>query len=50
MSKRLVMCCDGTLNTPDEIDEGVPTQANVTKLTLGVTATETVTWRQVGGA
>jgi uncharacterized protein (DUF2235 family) len=34
MSKRLVICCDGTWNTPDEVDQGQPVATNVTKLAL----------------
>lgn len=36
MPKRLVVCCDGTWNTPDEKDEGAETSTNVTKVALGV--------------
>ncbi|HEY8693279.1 MAG TPA: DUF2235 domain-containing protein [Chloroflexota bacterium] len=36
--RRLVVCCDGTWNTPDEKDEGIDTCSNVTKLALGVAA------------
>jgi len=36
MSKRLVVCCDGTWNTPDERSEGVRTPTNVAKIALGV--------------
>lgn len=36
MTKRLIVCCDGTWNTPDEKDEGVDTCTNVTKMALGV--------------
>jgi uncharacterized protein (DUF2235 family) len=35
--KRLVCCCDGTWNTPDQKDEGVETSTNVRKLALAVT-------------
>lgn len=34
--KRLVICCDGTWNTPDQAKEGHPCPTNVTKLALGV--------------
>ncbi len=30
--KRIVICCDGTWNTPDESDAGVPMPTNVTRL------------------
>jgi uncharacterized protein (DUF2235 family) len=36
MSKRLVVCCDGTWNTPDSVADGVPRRTNVTKLALSV--------------
>jgi uncharacterized protein (DUF2235 family) len=35
--KRLVVCCDGTWNTPDERSEGVRAPTNVSKIALGVT-------------
>jgi uncharacterized protein (DUF2235 family) len=36
MSKRLVVCCDGTWNKPDQLRDGAPTPTNVSKLALGV--------------
>lgn len=36
MSKRLVVCCDGTWNTPDQSVGGHPLPTNVTKLALAV--------------
>lgn len=36
MTKRLVVCCDGTWNTPDEKDQGADTCTNVTKVALAV--------------
>ena len=36
MSKRLVLCCDGTWNTPDQESSGLPCHTNVTKLALAV--------------
>ncbi|MGY1687854.1 DUF2235 domain-containing protein [Geodermatophilus sp. SYSU D00867] len=36
MPKRLVVCCDGTWNTPDQVAEGRPCPTNVTKLALEV--------------
>jgi uncharacterized protein (DUF2235 family) len=36
MSKRLVVCCDGTWNTPDQAMEGRPCPTNVTKVALEV--------------
>jgi uncharacterized protein (DUF2235 family) len=34
--KRLVVCCDGTWNTPDEVRDGKPCQTNVTKIARAV--------------
>lgn len=34
--KRIVVCCDGTWNTPDQTAEGRPSQTNVTKLATAV--------------
>jgi uncharacterized protein (DUF2235 family) len=39
VSKRLVLCCDGTWNTPDQTSGGHPCPTNVTKLALGVADT-----------
>ncbi|RBY97783.1 DUF2235 domain-containing protein [Blastococcus sp. TF02-8] len=36
MAKRLVICCDGTWNTPDQAAEGRPCPTNVTKVALEV--------------
>lgn len=36
MTKRIVVCCDGTWNTPDEQQNGVPTPTNVCKVALAV--------------
>ncbi|MFL5862286.1 MAG: DUF2235 domain-containing protein [Solirubrobacteraceae bacterium] len=36
MSKRLVVCCDGTWNAPDERRTGVAAPTNVAKLALGL--------------
>jgi uncharacterized protein (DUF2235 family) len=36
VSKRLVLCCDGTWNTPDQASGGHPCPTNVTKLALAV--------------
>jgi uncharacterized protein (DUF2235 family) len=36
MAKRLVVCCDGTWNTPDQKDAAEDTCTNVTKLALAV--------------
>ena len=32
MSKNIVICCDGTWNTPDDKDGGVPTPTNVARI------------------
>jgi uncharacterized protein (DUF2235 family) len=36
MPKRLVVCCDGTWNRPDQIDDGVAAPTNVSKIALAV--------------
>jgi uncharacterized protein (DUF2235 family) len=36
MAKRLVVCCDGTWNTPDQTSDGQPCPTNVTKIALAV--------------
>jgi uncharacterized protein (DUF2235 family) len=36
MAKRLVVCCDGTWNRPDETRDGIPAPTNVSKVALGV--------------
>ncbi len=36
MPKRLVVCCDGTWNTPDQLNDGQPAPTNVTKVALAV--------------
>jgi uncharacterized protein (DUF2235 family) len=36
MAKRLVLCCDGTWNRPDEIRDGVAAPTNVVKVFFGV--------------
>jgi uncharacterized protein (DUF2235 family) len=38
MSKRLVVCCDGTWNTPEERAEGARAPTNVSKIARAVTA------------
>lgn len=40
MPKRLIMCCDGTWNTPDETTDGQPSPTNVTKLALSLAPTD----------
>jgi uncharacterized protein (DUF2235 family) len=39
MPKKLVLCCDGTWNVPDEIHGGVGAPTNVAKLALAVATT-----------
>src|SRR5688572_23940362 len=36
MPKRLVMCCDGTWSTADQLRDGEPAPTNVTKVALAV--------------
>ncbi len=36
MSKRLVVCCDGTWNTPDQLSGRISTPTNVTKVALAI--------------
>lgn len=36
MSKRLIVCCDGTWNTPDQRSSGSPTPTNVSKVALAL--------------
>ena len=36
MAKRLMVCCDGTWNRPDQLAGGVAAPTNVTKLALAV--------------
>lgn len=38
MSKRLIVCCDGTWNTPDARSGDRPTPTNVTKVALAIAA------------
>ena len=37
--KRIVICCDGTWNTPDQTDRGMAEPTNVTKLALAIPRT-----------
>jgi len=30
--KKLIVCCDGSWNTPTEMDHGLPSPTNMTKL------------------
>ncbi|GGH93399.1 DUF2235 domain-containing protein [Arthrobacter liuii] len=38
MTKRIIVCCDGTWATPDQTADGQPCPTNVTKLALGIDA------------
>lgn len=38
--KRIVICCDGTWNTPDKNKEGIPVPTNVVKIAQAVTQTD----------
>jgi uncharacterized protein (DUF2235 family) len=38
-AKRLVVCCDGTWNRPDELRGGIPAPTNVAKIALAVART-----------
>ena len=45
--KRIVVCCDGTWNTPDEEKDGVATQTNVVKLAQAVKPADAAGTRQL---
>jgi uncharacterized protein (DUF2235 family) len=47
MPKRLVMCCDGTWNTPDALGHGNRAPTNVTKVALAVAAMDARGARQL---
>src|SRR2546422_909704 len=40
MPKRLVVCCDGTWNTPDQLNGGQSSPTNVTRLALAVASSD----------
>lgn len=40
MPKRLIVCCDGTWNTPDQLNGGQSAPTNVTKLALAMAAAD----------
>ncbi len=40
MSKRLVVCCDGTWNKPDQLQDGRPAPTNVTKVARAVASSD----------
>jgi uncharacterized protein (DUF2235 family) len=39
--RRLIVCCDGTWNRPDQVRDGVASPTNVTKLALGIAPEDT---------
>lgn len=47
MRKRLVVCCDGTWNTPDRIDRGQVCPSNVAKVALALATTDEQGTRQL---
>lgn len=47
MSKRIVICADGTWNTPDQKDEGVISPTNVARLAMSVAHFAGDGWRQM---
>ena len=47
MAKRLVVCCDGTWNRPDQLSGGVVSPTNVSKLALGVAGEDGAGTRQL---
>ena len=47
MSKRLVVCCDGTWNTPDQFNNGEPAPTNVTRLALAVAPQDSADRKQL---
>lgn len=47
MPKRLVVCCDGTWNTPDQASDGKACPTNVTKVALSVAEHDATGMRQV---
>jgi uncharacterized protein (DUF2235 family) len=38
--KRLIVCCDGTWNTPDQLSSGRPSPTHVTRLALAIAPTD----------
>jgi uncharacterized protein (DUF2235 family) len=46
MSKRMVVCCDGTWNSPDQLRGGLPAPTNVTKVALAVTSKDSTGLQQ----
>lgn len=44
MVKRLIMCCDGTWNSPDQSTRGKPCPTNVTKLAEAIPRPDPTAW------
>ena len=44
MSKRLIVCCDGTWNTPDKNEDGSDTTTNVVRMAEGILAVSGVSF------
>jgi uncharacterized protein (DUF2235 family) len=47
LMKRIVICCDGTWNTPDQDSDGVPLPTNVARVAAGIAGTGTQGERQL---
>jgi uncharacterized protein (DUF2235 family) len=47
MAKRLVVCCDGTWNRPDQTKEGIAAPTNVAKVAIGVARHDSQNLEQV---
>ena len=47
VSKRLVICCDGTWNSPDQVRGGKPAPTNVVKVALAVAPTDSTGQEQL---
>jgi uncharacterized protein (DUF2235 family) len=46
MPKRLIVCCDGTWNTPDQASKGQPSPTNVAKFALALATASRDGWPQ----
>lgn len=46
MAKRIIVCCDGTWNSPDETERGIPTPTNVARLAEAISAQDAAGLRQ----
>jgi uncharacterized protein (DUF2235 family) len=47
MTKKLVVCCDGTWNTPDQMKGGLAAPTNVTKLALAIAPEDSTGMKQL---